>query len=111
MLGTEVVMVIGGNEDALGISVTKDGDGLRGCEVCGVRVLFGACIDTLRVAEPRTDQVEVVDAVIEDFKSLRVGQKGPEMPRRVGARLNFDVVDFTKEAAVGQRGDGEIVGE
>jgi hypothetical protein len=52
MLGSEVVMVIGGHEDALGISVIKDGDGLRGREVCGVRVLFGACIDTLRVAEP-----------------------------------------------------------
>src|SRR5260370_23129481 len=32
------------------------------------------------------------------------------MPRRVRTHLNFDVVDFTKEATVGQRGDGEIVG-
>src|SRR5260370_40732691 len=32
------------------------------------------------------------------------------MARRVRGRLNFDVVNFTKEPTVGQRGDGEITG-
>ena len=67
MLRAEVVMVIGGYEDALGLTAIEDGDGLCGGKVCGERVLLGARINILRIAEPRTDQVEVVDAVIEDF--------------------------------------------
>lgn len=67
MLGAEIVVVIGGDKHALGVAVIQDGDGLGGREICRVRVLYGARIDVLRIAEPRTDQIEVVDAVVEDF--------------------------------------------
>ena len=51
-----------------------------------------------------------MNAVIEDLKARRRGEKGPEMPRRVGAGLNFDVVDFPEETTIRERRDGEVVG-
>ena len=67
MLRAEVVIVIGGYEDALGVTVVEDGDRLCRGEVCGVRIFLGARINILRITEPRTDQVEVVDTVVEDL--------------------------------------------
>ena len=104
------MVVIGGNKDAFGVAVVENCDGLGGGQVCRVRVSYRARQDALRVAHPRANEIEVVNAVIEDLKTRRRGEKGPEMPRRVGACLNFDVVDFSEETTVRERRDGEVVG-
>src|SRR5262249_44275241 len=110
MLRAEIVIVIGGDENALAIAVIEDGDGLGSREVCGVRVLYGARIDILRIGQPRTDHAELENAELEDCESRRGSQKSAEMPRRVRGGLNLDVVDFTKEATAGQSSDSQIVG-
>src|SRR6267378_5327676 len=48
--------------------------------------------------------------MIEDLKARCRGEKGPEMPGRVGACLNFDVVDFPEETTVRERPNGEVIG-
>src|SRR5260221_6859389 len=110
MLWAEVVVVIGGDEDALRVAVIENGDGLCGREVCRVRVLYGARVDALRIAQPRANKVEVVNAVIEDFEPGCGGKKGPEMPWSKSACLDFDVVDFTEQATACQCGDSEVIG-
>jgi len=110
VIGAEVVIVIRGNEDALRVAIVEDGDGLSRGKIGRVRVFYGACIDTLRITEPRTNKIEVVNAVIEDFEPWGGGEKGPEMPRSVRAGLDFDVMDFTEETAAHECGHSEIIG-
>jgi len=75
-----------------------------------VRVSYRARQDALRVAHPRGNEIEIVNAMIEDLKARCCGEKGPEMRGRVGACLNFDVVDFPEETTVRERPDGEVIG-
>src|SRR4029077_10751785 len=96
VLWTEVVVVICGNKDAFGVAVVENCDRPGGGEVCCVRVFYRAGQHALRVTQPRANEIEVMNAVIEDLKARRRGEKGPQMPRRVGACLNFDVMDFPK---------------
>src|SRR5258708_35582693 len=110
MLRAEVVVVIGSNEDALGFAVIEDGDGFCGREVWRMGVLYRARVGAVRIAQPRANKVEVVNAVIEDFEPRRGGKEGPEMPRSISACLDFDVVDFTEETAARQGGDSEGIG-
>src|SRR5260221_2318371 len=75
-----------------------------------MRVPYGTRVDALRTAQPRANKVEVVNAVIEDFEPGCGSKKGPEMPWSISACLDFDVVDFTKEATACQCGDSEVIG-
>ena len=55
-------------------------------------------VDTDGVAEPRADEVEIMDAVIKNLQPRRGRKKGPQLPRRVGANLNFHIVQLAEQA-------------
>jgi len=69
--------VVGDDEDALPLAVVEDDGGLRGGERWGLRVADGFGVDALRSAEPGTDEIEIVDAVVEDLEARRGREEGP----------------------------------
>jgi hypothetical protein len=101
MPGPKVVTVIRGDDNPFGATVLEDGTGLDGGQVWGEWMLNGPSIDAMRISQPGTNQIEVVDAVIEDFKPRRGCQKWPQVPWRVCSGLHFDVVYVAQEASIG----------
>ena len=92
MLRAEIVVVIGGNEDALGVAVIEDGDGLCGREVRRVGVLYRRRPEDCLATSESDRSSECCDR---GFRAWCGSQKGPQMPRRICACLDFEVVDFT----------------
>ena len=59
--------MVGDDEDALPLAVVEDDGGFCRGEGGGLRVADRFGVDALRGAEPGADEIEVVDAVVQDF--------------------------------------------
>ena len=58
--------------------------------------------DALRVAHPRANEIEVVNAVIEDLKARCPDEKGPEMPGSKNRDPDFHIVEISNKAILDQ---------
>src|ERR1700738_2199990 len=105
----KVMAVIRSDEDPFGISVIEDGSRSRSREIGSERMLYGAGVRTMGIAKPRTDEVEIVDAVVQNFQARRGRKKSPYMPWCAGARMNLHIVNIAKKSVRGKRLCSKIV--
>src|SRR5207302_402609 len=104
-----IVAGVGVDEDAIPLAVVEQDCGFGGCEICGLRVAHGLCVDAQRIAQPGADEIEIVNAVVEDLEPWSGCEEGPQLPRSVGANLYFHVVQLAKQSSPVERDGGEVV--
>jgi hypothetical protein len=109
MRQAEFVAVIRFDVGANRLAVVERHIGARGMKLECVGMLDREGMNARRLAEEAADQIDVMDAVIEDLDARRLLQKCPEMPRHVNRHADFHVVQLADRAGVDQLSRGQDV--
>src|SRR5689334_12382403 len=67
-------------------------------------------MNATRLTEDRSDQVEVVDRMVQNLVPRKIREKLPEVPGRVDVHAHLDVGDFAQDAAIERVAQGQHVG-
>ena len=102
--------MIGDDEDSFPLAVVQQDRGFGGGQCWGLRVSNCFGVDAEGIAQPGADEIEVVDAVIENFETGCGGEKCPELPGSVGSDLHLHIVQLAEQAGLLEGDGGEIVG-
>src|SRR5262249_45424661 len=100
MAKTKVVPMMRGYEDSLVFSVVENSYRLRCSEFFVGRILDRPCVDARWVPEPGPNQIEVVNAVVQNLQTGSGREKCPQMPRGKDSHLHLEIVNLAKIATV-----------